>query len=187
MRRGLVFCHASSMSPHVPQPSGLSAKHKASSFAWGGLLSLLGGRLCISGCPLLSDVCAVSEGCHAQGLMATLCSASLRTWHRFATWIACGVLWCVEMSAGESASLPSADKCGIIGLTFATWVLGVRRASRMSHPQTAGPPIIGVQTSVRRGRGLMLVYTRVCHSMCPGTLPRKFEIEIGRASCRERV
>ncbi len=145
--------------------------------AWGGLLSLLGGRLCISGCPLLSDVCAVSEGCHAQGLMATLRSASLRTWHRFATWIACGVLWCVEISAGESASLPSADKCGIMGLRFATRVLGFRCASRMSHPQTAGPPIIGVQTSVRRGRGLMLVYTRVCHSMCPGTLPRKFEIE----------
>ena len=116
--------------------------------AWGGLLSLLGGRLCISGCPLLSDVCAVSEGCHAQGLMATLRSASLRTWHRFATWIACGVLWCVEISAGESASLPSADKCGIMGLRFATRVLGFRRASKMSHPQTAGAPIIGVQASV---------------------------------------
>ncbi len=86
--------------------------------AWGGLLSLLGGRLCISGCPLLSDVCAVSEGCQTQGLMATLRSTSLCTWHRFAMWIACGVLWCVEISAGESASLPSVD----IGVaTFAMW------------------------------------------------------------------
>ena len=148
LRCGLVFRHASRMSPHVPQPSGLSAKHKVSSFAWGGLLSLLGGRLCISGCPLLSDVCAVSEGCQTQGLMATLRSTSLCTWHRFAMWIACGVLWCVEISAGESASLPSADKCGIMGLRFATRVLGFRRASRMSHPQTAGAPIIGVQTCV---------------------------------------
>ena len=118
LRCGLVFRHASRMSPHVPQPSGLSAKHKVSSFAWGGLLSLLGGRLCISGCPLLSDVCAVSEGCQTQGLMATLRSTSLCTWHRFAMWIACGVLWCVEISAGESASLPSVD----IGVaTFAMW------------------------------------------------------------------
>ena len=35
LRRGLVLCHASRMSPHVPQPSGLSAKHKVSSFAHG--------------------------------------------------------------------------------------------------------------------------------------------------------
>ncbi len=35
LRRGLVFCPASRMSPHVPRPSGLSAKRKVSSFAHG--------------------------------------------------------------------------------------------------------------------------------------------------------
>ncbi len=108
--------------------------------AWGGLLSLLAAdfaflvvRCCLMYAQSLKGVCSGVDG-YFRG-----------------TDLRCGLLvgfFGALRSAGESASLPSADKCGIIGLRFATRVLGFRRASKMSHPQTAGAPIIGVQASV---------------------------------------